>query len=122
MSAENASEKNHEQINGKSGRPSRDHGSGKSCRGRNRPEKYRGQWTTYHQTLKTRRLALGLTTFPALLGSSTGVDKTAAGDFYLRITQILFPGLFTIYALMIVEHLLRPRFLETVNNLLQVMF
>jgi hypothetical protein len=67
-------------------------------------------------------LALGLTTFPALLGSSTGVDKTAAGDFYLRIAQILFAGLFTIYALMIVEHLLRPRFLKTVNNLLQVMF
>jgi hypothetical protein len=67
-------------------------------------------------------LALGLTIFPALLGSSTGVDKTAAGDFYLRIAQILFAGLFTIYALMIVEHLLRPRFLKTVNNLLQVMF
>jgi len=50
----------------------------------------------------------GLTTFLVLLGSSTGVDKSAAGDFYLRIAQILFAGLFTIYALMLVEHLLRP--------------
>ena len=56
-------------------------GSGKSCRGRSWSEKCRGGGTTYHQTLKTRRLALGLTTFPALLGSSTGVDKTTAGDF-----------------------------------------
>lgn len=51
----------------------------------------------------------GFTTFLILLGSSTGADKTAAADFYLRIAQILLAGLFTIYALMIVERLLRPR-------------
>ena len=51
----------------------------------------------------------GFTTFLVLLGSSTGVDKTAAGDFYLRIAQIIFAGLFTITALIVVEHLLRPK-------------
>lgn len=51
----------------------------------------------------------GFTTFLILLGSSTGVDKSAAGDFYMRIAQILLAGLFSIYSLMIVERLLRPR-------------
>lgn len=51
----------------------------------------------------------GFTTFLVLLGSSTGVDNTASANFYLRIGQVLFAGLFTIIALMVVEHLLRPR-------------
>ena len=51
----------------------------------------------------------GFTTFLILLGSSTGSDADASSTFYLRIGQILFAGLFTIFALMIVEHLLRPR-------------
>ncbi len=51
----------------------------------------------------------GFTTFLVLLGSSTGVDKTASVNFYLRIAQVLFAGLFTLVALMVVEHLLRPR-------------
>lgn len=51
----------------------------------------------------------GFTTFLVLLGSSTGVDNTAVAGFYLRIVQILFAGLFTVLALMVVEHLLRPR-------------
>jgi len=51
----------------------------------------------------------GFTTFLVLLGSSTGVEKSAAGDFYLRIAQIIFAGLFTVVALMVVERLLRPK-------------
>ncbi len=51
----------------------------------------------------------GFTTFLVLLGSSTGGKDAASSDFYLRIAQILFAGLFTILALMIVEQLLRPR-------------
>lgn len=51
----------------------------------------------------------GLTTFLVLLGSSTGVDKVAATNFYLRIAQVLFAGLFTTVALKVVEHLMRPR-------------
>lgn len=50
----------------------------------------------------------GFTTFLVLLGSSTGGDGAASSDFYLRLFQILFAGLFTILALTIVEHLLRP--------------
>lgn len=51
----------------------------------------------------------GLTTFLVLLGSSTGVDQVASTNFYLRIAQVLFAGLFTIIALRVVEHILRPR-------------
>ncbi|WP_167505971.1 DUF2955 domain-containing protein [Desulfosediminicola flagellatus] len=51
----------------------------------------------------------GYTTFLILLGSSTGVDKTAAANFYLRIAQVLFAGLFTLMGLMLVEHFLRPK-------------
>lgn len=51
----------------------------------------------------------GFTTFLVLLGSSTGGEDTASSDFYLRIAQILFAGLFTIFALMLVEQLLRTR-------------
>lgn len=51
----------------------------------------------------------GYTTFLILLGSSTGVDKTASANFYLRIAQVLFAGLFTLVALMMLEHFLRPR-------------
>lgn len=50
----------------------------------------------------------GFTTFLVLLGSSTGIDKTASANFYIRIAQVLFAGLFTIIALMVIEHLLRP--------------
>jgi Protein of unknown function (DUF2955) len=50
----------------------------------------------------------GLTTFLVLLGTSTMVDKVAATNFYLRIGQILFAGLFTVGGLLLVGHLLRP--------------
>ena len=50
-----------------------------------------------------------LTTFLVLLGTSTMVDKVASTNFYLRIAQILFAGLFTVAGLIIVEHLLRPK-------------
>ena len=51
----------------------------------------------------------GFTTFLVLLGSSTGGTDAASSDFYLRIAQILFAGLFTVLGLVVVEHLLRPR-------------
>jgi hypothetical protein len=51
----------------------------------------------------------GFSTFLILLGSSTGIDKVASANFYLRIAQILSAGLFSIFALMVVEHLLRPQ-------------
>ncbi len=51
----------------------------------------------------------GLTTFLVLLGSSTGVDQSAGANFYLRIAQVLFAGIFTLAALIVVEHLSRPR-------------
>jgi hypothetical protein len=51
----------------------------------------------------------GLTTFLVLLGTSTMVDKVASTNFYLRIAQILFAGLFAVAGLILVEHLLRPR-------------
>lgn len=51
----------------------------------------------------------GYTTFLVLLGSSTGVDQIATTNFYLRIGQVLFAGLFTVVALRVIEHLLRPR-------------
>jgi len=50
----------------------------------------------------------GLTTFLVLLGTSTMVDKVAGSNFYLRIGQILFAGLFSIAGIILVEHLLRP--------------
>ena len=50
----------------------------------------------------------GLTTFLVLLGTSTGVDQSAGANFYLRIAQVLFAGLFTLAALMVVEHISRP--------------
>lgn len=51
----------------------------------------------------------GLTTFLVLLGSSTGVDQSASANFYLRIAQVLFAGIFTLGALIVVEHISRPR-------------
>jgi len=51
----------------------------------------------------------GFTTFLVLLGSSTGGADAASSDFYVRICQILFAGLFTVLGLVVVEHLLRPR-------------
>ena len=50
----------------------------------------------------------GLTTFLVLLGTSTMADNSAGANFYLRIAQILFAGLFTVMGLIIVERLLRP--------------
>jgi len=50
----------------------------------------------------------GFITFLVLLGSSTGVDQVASTNFYLRIAQILFAGLFSVVALILIEHLLRP--------------
>jgi hypothetical protein len=46
----------------------------------------------------------GFTTFLVLLGSSTGVDSSASSNFYLRIAQVLFAGLFCILAIVVVEH------------------
>lgn len=57
---------------------------------------------------KAAAFSSGFTTFLVLLGSSTGVDKSAASNYYLRLAQVLFAGFFTIFALMIVEQLLRP--------------
>ena len=51
----------------------------------------------------------GLVTFLVLLGTSTMVDKVAATNFYLRIAQILFAGLFSTGGLLLVGHLLRSR-------------
>lgn len=51
----------------------------------------------------------GVTTFLVLLGTSTMADTAASTNFYLRIAQILFAGLFTVAGLIIVEHLLRPQ-------------
>lgn len=51
----------------------------------------------------------GFTTFLILLGSSTSSADSATVDFYLRIGQILFAGIFTVLGLTVVEHLLRPR-------------
>ena len=50
----------------------------------------------------------GLTTFLVLLGTSTMADTAASTNFYLRIAQILFAGLFTVAGLFLVENLLRP--------------
>ena len=51
----------------------------------------------------------GFTTFLVLLGSSTGVDTSASANFYLRIAQVLFAGLFCIGAIIVAEHLLERR-------------
>jgi hypothetical protein len=50
----------------------------------------------------------GLTTFLVLLGTSTMANNSASANFYLRIAQILFAGLFTVAGLIVVERLLRP--------------
>ncbi len=50
----------------------------------------------------------GLITFLVLLGTSTMPEKTASINFYMRIAQILFAGLFAVVGLVLVEHLLRP--------------
>jgi len=55
-----------------------------------------------------KAFASGFITFLVLLGSSTGIDQVASTNFYLRIAQILFAGLFSVAALILVEHLLRP--------------
>lgn len=57
----------------------------------------------------------GLTTFLILLGTSTMVNKVATANFYLRIGQILFAGLFAVAGLVLAEHLLRPRRREKVQ-------
>lgn len=63
----------------------------------------------YKGGVNSAAFASGFSTFLVLLGSSTGVDKSAGANFYLRISQVLFAGLFTLVALMVVEHFLRPR-------------
>ncbi len=50
----------------------------------------------------------GLTTFLVLLGTSTMVEKVASINFYLRIAQILFAGLFAVAGLLFVGYLLNP--------------
>tara|TARA_R110000850_G_scaffold27067_8_gene76812 strand:- start:481 stop:1536 length:1056 start_codon:yes stop_codon:yes gene_type:complete len=51
----------------------------------------------------------GFTTFLVLLGSSTGSEGSASSDFYLRIAQVLFAGLFCIVGLIVAEHLINRR-------------
>lgn len=51
----------------------------------------------------------GLTTFLVLLGSSTGGDSSASSNFYLRIAQVIFAGLFCILAIVVVEHMIQRR-------------
>lgn len=51
----------------------------------------------------------GFTTFLVLLGSSTSGDSSAGSNFYLRIAQVLFAGLFCIVALIVAEHLLERK-------------
>ena len=51
----------------------------------------------------------GFTTYLVLLGSSTGVDTSASANFYLRIAQVLFAGVFCIGAIVVTEHLLQRR-------------
>jgi len=50
----------------------------------------------------------GFTTFLVLLETSTIADKVASTNFYLRISQIFFAGLFAVAGLILVEHFLRP--------------
>ncbi len=58
----------------------------------------------------------GFMTFLILLGTSTMADTAASTNFYLRIAQILFAGLFTAAGLIIVEHLLRPGKRQRLNQ------
>jgi hypothetical protein len=51
----------------------------------------------------------GFTTFLVLLGSSTSGDTGGAANFYLRIAQVLFAGIFCIMAIIIIEHLMQRR-------------
>lgn len=51
----------------------------------------------------------GFTTFLVLLGSSTGVDTSASENFYLRIAQVLFAGIFCIGAIVVTEAWLQRR-------------
>jgi len=51
----------------------------------------------------------GFTTFLVLLSSSTGVDTSASANFYLRIAQVLFAGIFCIGAIVVTENLLDRR-------------
>lgn len=48
----------------------------------------------------------GLTTFLVLLGTSTMADKVASVNFLLRISQIVFAGLFAVAGLLLIEHYL----------------
>jgi len=59
-------------------------------------------------TAMSKTYISGLTTFLVLLGTSTMVEKIASINFYLRIAQILFAGLFAIAGLLLVGYLLRP--------------
>lgn len=63
----------------------------------------------YSGSPHTAAFSSGFTTFLVLLGSSTGVDKLATINFYLRIAQVLFAGIFTLAALVVIERLSRPR-------------
>jgi len=72
----------------------------------------------YGGSVHTAAWSSGFTTFLVLLGSSTGVDKTASVNFYLRIAQVLFAGLFTVGALVIIERISRPgKFLSKRNSI-----
>ena len=51
----------------------------------------------------------GFTTFLVLLGSSTGGDSSASANFYLRIGQVIFAGLFCILAIVVIEHWMQKR-------------
>ncbi|MFC4993334.1 DUF2955 domain-containing protein [Rubritalea tangerina] len=51
----------------------------------------------------------GFTTFLVLLGSSTSGDSSASSNFYLRIAQVLFAGLFCILAIVVIEHMIQKR-------------
>lgn len=51
----------------------------------------------------------GFTTFLVLLGSSTGGDSSASSNFYLRIAQVIFAGLFCILSIVVIEHWMQKR-------------
>ena len=59
-------------------------------------------------TAMSKTYISGLTTFLVLLGTSTMVEKVASVNFYMRIAQILFAGLFAIGGLLLVGYLLNP--------------
>lgn len=59
-------------------------------------------------TAMSKTYISGLTTFLVLLGTSTMVEKVASVNFYMRIVQILFAGLFAIAGLLLVGYLLNP--------------